>query len=77
MRTNTPDSRPETSTIRLGDLIWTFISPLFIGKTLVMYFGLQYSCYPDQGYGWGLLASLALTVFTLTRFIWKYRHYTE
>ena len=47
---------------------------MLVGKTGVMFFGLNYSQYPGEGYGYGLAASIFLTVFSLLRLIYKYRH---
>ena len=57
--------------------IRTFLMPTFVGKALVMYFGLNYSSYPGEGYGYGLAASLAFTFSTLIAFAWKYRNQEE
>ncbi len=55
----------------------TFLMPTFVGKALVVFFGLNYSSYPGEGYGYGLAASLAFTFITLTAFAWKYRNQEE
>lgn len=61
----------------LKDLIVAFLCPMLVGKTLVMYFGLQYSSYPEQGYGYGLALSIIFTVSMLARFLWRYRNYVD
>jgi len=43
----------------------------------VVYFGLMYSAYPDEGYGYGLVAAIVFTLFGFARFIWKYRDYSD
>ena len=58
----------------LFDFIKSFLMPMLVGKTGVMFFGLNYSQYPGEGYGYGLAASIFLTVFSLLRLIYKYRH---
>jgi hypothetical protein len=58
----------------LKDFLKVFLVPLLINKMFMMYFGLQYSNYPDEGYGYGLAATFAFLIFTIGRFIWKYRH---
>lgn len=63
--------------MKVRDLIVAFLCPMLVGKTLVMFFGLNYSQYPGEGYGYGLALSAAFTVFMLLRFVWKYRHYSE
>jgi hypothetical protein len=61
----------------LKDFLISFASPTFIGKALVLYFGLNYTNYPGEGYGYGLAVAIIFTVFMLVRFIWKYRHYDD
>jgi hypothetical protein len=61
----------------LKDFIKSFLMPTLVGKTLVLYFGINYSMYPDEGYGYGLIASIAFTVFGLLALIWKYRDQEE
>ena len=64
--------KPESKVI-LKDFLRSFLMPTFVGKTLVLYFGLMYSNYPDEGYGYGLIASIAFTVVSLILFAWKYK----
>ncbi len=61
----------------LKDFIKSFLMPTLVGKTLVLYFGINYSLYPDEGYGYGLVAAIAFTVFGLMALIWKYRDQEE
>lgn len=51
--------------------------PTLFGKTLIMFFGLQYASYPDQGYGYGLAISIIFTLTMIARFLWRYRHYND
>lgn len=62
---------------KLKDFIKSFLMPTLVGKTLVLYFGINYSIYPDEGYGYGLAASIAFTVFGLLMLVWKYRDQEE
>jgi len=39
----------------------------------MMYFGIHYSLYPDEGYGYGLAATLFFLVFNLGRFVLRYK----
>lgn len=55
----------------------TFLMPTLVGKSLVMFFGLNYSNHPGEGYGYGLAASLAFTFVTLVSFAWRYRNQEE
>ncbi len=61
----------------LKDFIKSFLMPTIVGKTLVLYFGINYSMYPDEGYGYGLAASIAFTAFGLLMLVWKYRNHEE
>ena len=63
--------------IALFDLIVTFLMPTLCGKALIVYFGLNYTNYPGEGWGVALLCSIAFTVFMIGRFLWKYRNYEE
>lgn len=58
----------------LKDLIVAFLMPTLIGKSLILYFGLQYSNYPGEGYGYGLIATVIFTLAMAGRLIWKYRN---
>lgn len=63
--------------LKLKDLAVTFLMPTLIGKSFVLYFGLNYSSYPDEGYGYGLAGSIIFTAFMLIRFGWKFRNYND
>ncbi len=47
--------------------------PLLINKLFMMYFGLNYSNYPGEGYGYGLVATICFLFFTIGRFLWKFK----
>lgn len=49
----------------------TFIVPTLLLKASIIYFGLNYSNDPGQGYGWGLLISVVLSLFNFALFIYK------
>jgi hypothetical protein len=57
----------------MKDFLKTFIFPVLINKSVMFYFGLQYSNYPGEGYGYGLAATLVVMVIMIGRFIWKYK----
>lgn len=61
----------------LMDFALVSLMPLVFGKLLILFFGSMYSVYPGEGYGIGLLASLAFTLIMVAKFIWKYRNYQE
>jgi hypothetical protein len=56
------------------DFAKVFLVPTLINKMFMMYFGLNYSIYPGQGYGYGLIATIIFAALTLGRFLWKYRN---
>lgn len=58
----------------LGPFIIGFLMPTLVGKTLVVYFGLNYSEFPGEGYGYGLVAAIIFTVGNLFRLVWRYRN---
>ncbi len=55
----------------------SFLVPTLIGKSFVLYFGINYSQYPGEGYGYGLIAAIAITVISLLAFAWKYKDQEE
>jgi hypothetical protein len=63
--------------LRVQDLLIPFLLPTLLGKCFILYFGLNYSEYPGEGYGIGLGISIAFTLFMLGRFLWTYRHYQD
>lgn len=60
--------------MKLSDFIISFLMPTLFGKSLVVYFGLNYSEFPGEGYGYGLTLSIIFTLSMLGRFVWKYRN---
>lgn len=50
-----------------------FLIPTVFNKLLLLYFGLNYSQYPGEGYGYGLIASIIFLIFSLAYLIWKFR----
>jgi len=48
---------------------------MIFGKTLVIYFGMNYTNHPGRGYGIGLAISILFTLVMIIRFLWKYRHF--
>lgn len=74
---NMTAEKPAPTKIKLIDLIMTFIGPTLIGKGFILYFGLNYSSHPGEGYGTGLFISILFTLTMIAKFIWKYRNYEE
>jgi hypothetical protein len=64
----------KTSNSTFKDFLKIFIIPVLINKAFMLYFGLNYSEYPGEGYGYGLAASILFFLLTCARFIWKYRN---
>lgn len=71
------DSDKAPTKLELKPLVITFVCPTLFGKAMILYFGLNYSDHPGEGYGIGLAVSVIFTLFMLGRFVWKYRDYTE
>lgn len=61
----------------IKDLLRSFLVPTLIGKSFVLYFGLNYSEHPGEGYGYGLAAAIAVTLTSLLLFVWKHRNYED
>lgn len=59
--------------IALPTFLRTLIVPLFITKTAALYCGIKMAQYPGEGYGYGLIASLSLTIASFLWFIQKYK----
>ncbi len=70
------ETKKKQSTL-IADLLKSFFMPMLVGKTLVLYFGLNYSMYPGEGYGYGLIAAILLTLYGLFKFLWKYKDKEE
>jgi hypothetical protein len=67
------EPRKETSNAVIKDLVKVFLLPTLINKFFMLYFGLNYSEHPGEGYGYGLVATLLFLAFTIGRFLWKYK----
>lgn len=61
----------------LADFLRSFLVPTLVGKTFVLYFGLNYSEHPGEGYGYGLAGAILFTLVSLCLFLWKYRNYED
>ncbi|MFN8846399.1 MAG: hypothetical protein ACK5V3_06960 [Bdellovibrionales bacterium] len=58
----------------LKDFIVAFFVPTCINKMFMLYFGIKFSEFPGDGYGYGLAASVAFLIYSLGHLIWKYRN---
>lgn len=76
MSTSQKPSEKKT-TISTSDLLLALLVPTLLGKILIVYFGLNYSRYPDEGYGYGLAAAISFTVLNAARFLWRNRNYED
>lgn len=56
------------------DFLKVLVIPLLINKVFMLYFGLHYSDYPGEGYGYGLAATVVFLFLLVGRFLWKYRN---
>ena len=63
----------EKKTNIVQDFLAAFLVPTIINKGLMLYFGLNYSAHPDEGYGYGLIATLVFFVLSMAGFLWKYK----
>jgi len=64
----------KTNNTVIRDFIKVFIFPVLINKFFMFYFGLNYANHPGEGYGYGLAATILFLLFTVGRFLWKYRN---
>lgn len=62
---NDPDLKQFMAYVR------TLIMPLIVMKVFLLYFGLNYSRYPGEGYGYGLIATFAVSAASFGYFIWS------
>lgn len=53
----------------------TLIVSMLVLKTFFLYFGLKYSEYPGEGYGYGLAITGCLSVFNIGYFLYKVKDY--
>lgn len=55
---------------KLFSYLRIFLLPTLILKAAIIYFGLHYSQDPGAGYGWGLVAAIALSLANFAYFIY-------
>jgi hypothetical protein len=55
----------------LAAFLRSFLVPVLITKSFLFFFGVQYSKYPGEGYGWGLLFMIAFTLSSFLYFVVK------
>lgn len=64
---NDPDLKQFVAFIR------AFILPMIVMKVFLLYFGLNYSRYPGEGYGYGLVVTLVFILASFGYFLWRQR----
>ncbi len=70
---NSNESPAPKNNSTLKDFITVLLVPLLVNKAVMLYFGINYSNNPGEGYGYGLIATIAFLFFTVGRFLWKYK----
>ena len=65
--TNDPDLKQFLSFTR------TLLMPMLLWKVCLLYFGLNYSIYPGEGYGYGLVATILASLGGFGYFMWSNR----
>ncbi len=68
--------KPKTE-MKLSSTLVAFLMPTLLGKCAILYFGLNYSDNPGEGYGVGLAIAIVWTLASLGLFVWKYWDYEE
>ncbi len=64
-------AEPPHPSKELVPFLRTFFVPVFINKSILFFFGVQYSRYPGQGYGYGLVFMILFTLSSFVYFCWK------
>lgn len=61
----------QTDKAKLVRYLRIFLLPTLVLKAAILYFGLNYSSYPGEGYGTGLAISIGLAAVNFGVFLWK------
>lgn len=56
---------------KLTRYLRAFLVPMLVSKSFILYFGLKYSEYPGDGYGYGLIAAIVVTLANFGLFLYK------
>ena len=70
-------AKPRADNHELVTYLRMFLVPTLALKSSLLYFGLKYSANPGDGYGWGLVAAIVLSVINFSFFLWKTRGSSE
>ncbi len=70
---NKPEKNKNASNIVVRDFVKTLLFPMLVNKAFMLYFGLNYSSNPGQGYGYGLVLTVVVLFTTIGVFLWKYK----
>lgn len=62
---------------RMFEFFFAFLTPTLLGKVAIIYFGMNYSQYPGEGFGVGLVISIVFTLCMFGRFLWRYRDFKD
>ncbi len=65
MSAQDPDAKEFMAFLRIA------LVPMMVTKVLILYFGINYSNHPGEGYGYGLAVVCAFTVISSLIFIWR------
>ncbi len=65
-------SDPKSNAV-LKDFLKVFLFPFIVNKFFMVYFGINYANHRDEGYGYGLVATIIILFITVGRFLWKYK----
>lgn len=55
---------------KLAAYIRAFVVPTLFLKVFLLYFGLNYASYPGRGYGYGLAATIVLSLANFSYFLY-------
>lgn len=67
----TPKNKGDEATREMVAFLRTALVPTLVTKSFILFFGIMYTLYPGEGYGWGLLVSCLFTLATFCYFIWS------
>jgi len=66
-------SKQDPNSKEMAAFLRTALMPMILTKALILFFGIQYSAYPGEGYGWGLVITVSVMLISFAIFIYKNR----